>query len=363
MDSSISTNGLSAAIQSRSLNRAHAAHGWRGVQRSDAAQDSGRVQGHPRDHGHTHGQRGAERVGSGDAAYATLRIKIEQTLSKLADADDGLETSANPDTPASGPISLKARIEISGPGGRLDARLSLQGGAAGTDFGAALKSFTDAMFSALQTLYGNAPQAPALAAPGATGATGANVAPSTSLTAATAASPTVVTDALATGAAATTAGATPSVASSGSGSLSIKLRLSYNSFDNQLDSLVKQLARPDVGQTTPALADPMDELASRFAQLLAMARGAGSAQPTLGSFLAALSSSISPPPSAAAAQPPSATPDPVIDTLEPLSSSATAAAPHIVATIDYRQLMSLGDATASFSLHARFGGGAVFAVA
>ncbi len=360
MDSSISTNGLSAAIQSSSLNRAHAAHGWRGVQRSDAAQDSGRVQGHPRDHGHTHGQRGADRVGSGDAAYATLRIKIEQTLSKLADADDGLETSANPDTPAMGPISLKARIEISGPGGRLDARLSLQGGAAGTDFGAALKSFTDAMFSALQTLYGNAPQAPALAAPGATGA---NVAPSTSLTAATAASPTVVTDALATGAAATAAGATPSVASSGSGSLSIKLRLSYNSFDNQLGSLVKQLAQPDVGQTTPALADPMGELASRFAQLLAMARGAGSAQPTLGSFLAALSSSISPPPSAAAAQPPSATPDPVIDTLEPLSSSATAAAPRIAATIDYRQLMSLGDATASFSLHARFGGGAVFAVA
>ena len=158
--------------------------------------------------------------------------------------------------------------------------------------------------------------------------------------------------------------ATPTVnASSANSSLSIKLRLSYDSFDNQMGSLVQRLARPDVGQTTPAVADQLGELASRFSQLMSATPAGGSSQATLGSFLAALSKSMAPRPFAdpAAAAPPSSTPDPVIDTLE--NASTTPATPRMSATLDYRQVMNLGDSTASIRVQARLGAGAVFAVA
>ena len=79
------------------------------------------------------------------------------------------------------------------------------------------------------------------------------------------------------------------------------MRLSYDSFDNQLGSLVNRLARPDVGQTTPAVAEQLGELASRFTQLLSAAPGTGSAQLTLGGFLVALSQAMAPRPFAAPA--------------------------------------------------------------
>ena len=97
MDSSIRMNALPAALPGSTHKWAHDEQGGRSVQRAESTQGRGRVHGQHEGHEHRrmHGHGGSERTGSEAASYATLKISIQQTLSKLATPDDSVETASS----------------------------------------------------------------------------------------------------------------------------------------------------------------------------------------------------------------------------------------------------------------------------
>lgn len=208
-------------------------------------------------------------------AFAELKVKIAQTLTAQQAPAPAAETHAgSEDSAATGSIEIA-----------LKARLRASGG----DFGTALQSFAETLFSALQTLYGTPPQATQAAAANASPAVlvGASTDPVD-----TPADTPVVAEMPSTDpvvAEPTTTAATPSATS---GSLSIRLRLAYSSFDSQLGPLAQRLAQPDVGSEVPAVGAMFGDLAERFSQLQTAAAGAAAAHPNLASFLKSLAQSF-----------------------------------------------------------------------
>jgi hypothetical protein len=76
-------------------------------------------------------------------------------------------------------------------------------------------------------------------------------------------------------------------------SVSIKLRLTYNSFDDSMGSLVNQLAQPGVGSSVPAVGAMFKDLTDRFSQLLSSSGQQD--QMSLNGFLTALAGSLNAP--------------------------------------------------------------------
>ncbi|MFA6262540.1 MAG: hypothetical protein WC760_13820, partial [Bacteroidia bacterium] len=159
--------------------------------------------------------------------------------------------------------------------------------------------------------------------------------------------------------------------SSGSASLSIRVRLTYGSFDGQLGALTNQLAQPDVGNDVPAVGAMFNDLAARFSQLLSTAPGGDGQHTTLGGFLAALAHAFKQPSGGTPikvgpADDVAETPAPSIAVGEPAPTAATAPAPAtqaVSASVSYRQLMTYENASSSFMLQASLRSHMVYATA
>jgi len=286
-----------------SLSIATAATATAGTPYSERAEGSGAVRRYH--HGHERRterreERREDRREDRHEALSQLKLKIEQTLGGLTQATDNAvdvpEEAAAPSTEFE--VELRAQIHVSGPNGSVDAKFKLSletssDDAGNGDFSSALQSFSEALFSALKTLYGAEPQ---MSAPTA--------------------SPAVLTDALNTASTdpvalpevpgvpdapvttepvvvAEPAAATPAApATSNAGSVSVRLRLAYTSFDSQLGPLTQRLAQPGVAEEVPAIGTMFGDLAERFSQMLSAAPSNGSSQPSLTTFLSALAQSF-----------------------------------------------------------------------
>jgi hypothetical protein len=286
-------------------------------------------------------------------------------------AEPGAESAA----PAAGGIlQIKAKFEISGPEGSIEARMKirLESGSAetGAGFAAVMQSFAETLYAALQTLYGGAQASPptgAVTAPPA-GAPAALPAPSPAVAApaspAAAAPPSAITTpVVADAAAAADSTAVPAAASAvtpspagsdavnASRSVTVKLRLTYYAFGSSLGPLVNQLAQPDVSNNRPDVSPLLGDLAERFAQMMSLAPGAGAGAPSLNTFLTALSRSFLG--AGRTASPTSPLSAPAGNARTDPAPAATAAPPaqapaqRFTAMAEYRQVLSFGDAPAS----------------
>ncbi|MFM9914969.1 MAG: hypothetical protein ACKVOX_04100 [Rhizobacter sp.] len=344
-----------------------------------------RHEGHEHDHRHDREASPSDGQDSG-AAFTTLKLKIQETFSSLTGSgrsDDDSSTAAS-----SFPGEFNASIQFSGPGGEFKARLkfSLEGDSTngGTDFASTLQAFAQTLFAALNTLYGSSPSptTPTLPAPAANAAAG-STAPAPTNTATTALPAVGAAQAGATPTAAAapvvvapTSAASPAAASSASrasASISIKLRATYDSFENNLGPLVNQLAQPNVGDAFPALTSLLGDLTERFGQLVSQAPAAGASAPTLKDFLTALSGSFFGPQSGAATQPvkadasaPAATgaQPPAADPVVNDATKAPDTTPQRYAAMaQYKQTLTYTDAASSFSLQSSLSARMVYAVA
>lgn len=353
----------------------------------DGTNDARRVHGgHERRHERRE-ERRTERRDDRSEAFAQLKVKVQQTLQGSAPAeaggsgDNGFEAE------------LKASIHLSGPNGSVDAKIKLSldaesgasNGGDGNDFASALQGFTEALFSALKTLYGAEPQTPqsatsTVSAPVLTDALAS--APSTTIASSTD-TPAPATEAAAgsapaavpstdTPAPAESATSTPSSAS-GSASLSIRVRMTYGSFDGQLGALTHRLAQPDVGGDVPAVGAMFNDLAARFSQLLSTAPGDG-AHTTLGGFLAALAHAFKQPsggtpikagPADGAADAGAAAeaPAPTVAVGEPAPTATAPSTQAVSASFSYRQLMTYENTSSAFMLQASLRSPMVYATA
>lgn len=327
------------------------------------------VEGHHRHHEH-HGEDDEHHGHHDQQAYMALQIKVEQTFSALTSSGaNAAATDPNAPAPAADGDSdedgggfaatLKAKFSLSqgGLSASLSIRMESEGQAGSADLAAQMQGFVQTLYAALHTLFGGNAANPNTtlgtpvntgAAAALTGSAGAAAAPTTagttSPTADAAASPAgadasaaPATDAGAS-AAAGTAATSPSA--NASGSLSIKLRLTYNSFGSQLGPLTQQLAQPGAAQAAPGMADLLGDLSTRFGQLLSASPAGSGSGLSLGDFLNALAQSFAP---ATTAQAPAndagaaaaATPDAsaVPDTAAPASSP-------MPASVAYGQVLS-----------------------
>lgn len=360
------------------------------------------------DHEHRRGRhhrtsRSDDAAGSG-AAFTTLKLKIEQTFSALTGAGSGDDDSSTTVSGFEG--EFQAKIQFSGSEGEFKAKLkfSLDSDSAtgAADFASALQGFAQTLFAAQNALYGGdtAPATPTL--PDAGGSTAPITPPALSDTP----TPTVpaVTDPVVTPPPADAApivpgppSATPQpLPSRASTSISIKLRATYDSFENNLGPLVNQLAQPNLTDAFPALTSLLGDLADRFGQLVSQTPAAGANAPSLNDFLKALSGSLfgTLPPSSveaptadlstaalseapAAASTAAATTDPaatattladpavtdpvVTDTPSPAPSAVTAQ--RYTATLQYQQVLAYSDAGSSVSLRTSLSARMVYEVA
>ena len=270
-------------------------------------------------------------------AFAELKVKIEQTLTaQIRPPAEVSETQTPEAASAADGEMASSSVEI-----ELKARLRVSGG----DFGSALQSFAEALFSALQTLYGapQSAQTPATSVSPAvlSGATtdpvetpiDAPVAAETPSTDPVVAEP-VVAAPVGTEPAATAAGAT--------GSLSIRLRLAYTSFDSQLGPLTQRLAQPGVGDAVPAVGAMFGDLAERFGALRSAVAGAAEAHPNLAKFLQSLAQAFSGGDAAApavetATAPASATPASTSTSSSSSASTSTSLSIRFSAVMRYEQ--------------------------
>ncbi len=159
--------------------------------------------------------------------------------------------------------------------------------------------------------------------------------------------------------------------------MSIKLRLTYDSFENNLGPLVNQLAQPNLGDALPGLTALLGDLADRFGTLLSQTSGAGAGAPSLQEFLTALSGSFfGPKPDAAATQLPAGPPTdaatevtagaakgPALPAELPAAAPAPAAAQHYTALTEYKQVLAYSDAGSSVRLQASLSARVVYEVA
>lgn len=332
-------------------------------------------------HHHAHRGRRRESAEASNEAFATLKVKIEQTVSSLMDKSAGAAAAAEPGAASAAPASggvlqIKAKFEMSGPEGSIEARMKIRldsGSAdAASGFAAVMQSFAETLYAALQTLYGGAqassPAGAVTAPPAGSSATlpapapaaAAPASPAAAAPAPAVATPVVAdvpaaadsTEVLPPAATPITNAVTPSAvgndAANASRSLTVKLRLTYDAFGSSLGPLVNQLAQPGVGSDRPDLSPLLGDLAERFAQMMSVATGGGAGAPSLDTFLAALSRSFfgaggtaSPTPAlpAPSANTP-ADPAPVTAAVPP----AQPATQRFTAMAEYKQVLSFGDA-------------------
>jgi hypothetical protein len=319
-----------------------------------AAPTTTAVQSHHHRH-HEHHDEGDEHSGHHDQqAYMALQIKVEQTFTALtssATSASATDPNASATTPAatgdegedggSFAATLKAKFSLSqgGMSASLSIRMSSEGQAGSGDLAAQMQGFVQTLYAALHTLFGGSAANPnatlgtpvdtgaaaALAgstasAPTATGAT-ASTAPASATPDAAESSTAPATDASATtAAAAAPAASTPANAS---GALSIKLRLTYNSFGSQLGPLTQQLAQPGAAQAAPGMANLLGDLSAQFAQMLSASPAGSGSGLSLGAFLNALAQSFAPA-APAATQPGGPTPAAAPEASAPATTPATA---------------------------------------
>lgn len=381
---------------------------------------------------HDHGWHRGQHTGSTDAsqasgeAYTSLKIKIEQTFSSLLNhGDDSAGTDdSSTDTAASFEGVFKARIQLSGPDGTVEAKLKLKfqgdGAQTGDDFKNALQGFTDALFSALRSLYGTPPSAiadnapaPAVsttaptavtATPSGLGAADPGATNPVALPTASAPTPSTASSDVATATDTSTpptpapAPAQTNTSTAFNRSVTIKLRLTYDSFNNNVGGLVNQLAQPNITDAFPGLGSALDDLASQFDKLLSLAPAASGTPPTLGQFLSALSQAFGGNGAAGAQAAATASPTPTLPAPETSQTDAaaiaagsvpaatnsiadeaaetpavmaaetppppsTATLQHYTAMAEYKQVLSYSDAGSSFSLQTRLRASAVYELA
>ncbi|MDO9314776.1 MAG: hypothetical protein Q7T97_09555 [Burkholderiaceae bacterium] len=370
-----------------------------GPPRSEGSDETSKVhrarhEGHEHHRHHDRADSQSDRQDSG-AAFTTLKLKIQETFSSLTGSGRRSDDDDESSTAASGfEGEFKASIQFSGPGGEFKAKLkfSLDGDSAngGTDFASALQGFAQTLFAALNTLYGGSPSptTPTLPAPAGSVAAGATPpTPSLTNTATTAlpagstaqadATPPADSAPVVTEPTSATSPLVTSNASRASASISIKLRATYDSFENNLGPLVNQLAQPNVSDAFPALASLLSDLTERFGQLVSQTSAANASAPSLKDFLTALSGSFFGPQSGAATDPAKA------DASTPAASAAAAGAQPTVtdavvadapqaantapqrytATAQYKQMLTYTDAASSFSLQSSLSARMVYAVA
>jgi hypothetical protein len=326
-----------------------------------AAPAVNQVQGHHRHQHQEHHGDGDEHSGQHDPqAYMELKIKVAQTFSALT-APSGTPADGTPSAPAttdaaSGGFAamLKARFSVSegGMSASVSIRMSAEGQTAGTDLGAQMQGFVQTLYAALHTLFGGNPAGANTTAgtPVSTGAaaalTDASNAPAaagtvsgtapTSTAATSAADVTAGTAAGPVGAATTPANAAASPAPATS-SLSVRVRLTYNSFGSQLGSLTQQLAQPGAATAAPGMGDLLSELSVRFGQMVSMSPNSGASRPTLSDFLTALAQSFSP----ATGTSTSSSQAPTSDTTPPVTDPAVTSPPATTSALaPYGQVLS-----------------------
>lgn len=309
-----------------------------------------------------------------------LQIKVEQTFSALTAPSTGAPaaagipagSAADGDSDEAGGFAatLKAKFDLSQGGfsASVSIRVGSEGQAGNGDFAAQMQGFVQTLYAALHTLFGGNQAHPnathgtpvttgvAAALPGAPAGTTAPAAPAADDAAASAGVPatsTPATDAPAATAAgvtgsATAAGTTAAAApATSSASMSIRLRLTYNSFGSQMGPLTQQLAQPGAAQAAPGMADLLGDLSTRFSQLLAASPTGSGGGLSLSDFLNALAQAFS----AGGANPPatveaSATPAATAPAADTVAATTPATAP---ATASYGQVLSF-----SASVHSQW---------
>ena len=341
---------------------------------------------HRRDHRVSH----AERQDASGTAFATLKLKIEETFSSLTGAGDSNDDSAESTSSFEG--EFQARFQFSGPDGEFKAKLKFSmdsdSAQSGTDFASALQGFAQTLFAALNALYGGSasPTTPTLPAPADGGAstptlpTPAPTSASTSATAAVDATPVGATPPADTPPEVAPAPTAPPNPVTGgfattTTSFSIKLRATYDSFENNLGPLANQLAQPNVGDAFPALTSLLNDLADRFGQLVSHSPAAGTSAPSLQDFLKALSGSFFGPKPAATTEPVAADPAPSATASADIAPAVTdpglpetplaadTTMQRYTAMAQYRQVLTYSDAASSFSLQTRLSARMVYEVA
>lgn len=329
-----------------------------------------------------------------------MKLKIEQTFSALTGATS---SDDDPSTAASGfEGEFQAKFQFSGPDGQFKAQLkfSLDSDSAtgATDFASALQGFAQTLFAALNALYGNntSPATPTLPSAGS-GTADTATAPTTPPALIDTPAPTlpaVVTDPVISAPPADASPVVPGPTSAtpqpsrASTSISIKLRATYDSFENNLGPLVNQLAQPNLTDAFPALTSLLSDLADRFGQMVSQTPAAGADAPSLNDFLKALSGSLFgtlPPPS-----PETLTADPstaattAAATTDPADTAASSADPGVTdpvvadapsptppattaqrytATLQYQQVLAYSDAGSAVSLRASLSARMVYEMA
>jgi hypothetical protein len=280
---------------------------------SGAAQGAGEVSGSGRVHRHGHHGEGHDRgqdseqrgLGQSGQGFTTLKLKVTETFSALSSGssstqdavddtdadtsvDSGDSTSAATASAATG-RQIEFKMQISMPGSSDGASL---------DIGAAMQKFVETLYSALKVLHGAEPSVPSTSP---SEVTDAEAVAADSLALSGEGDPAATAEEVVSGtegeADATTTDTTGTNASAPTSpplsSVSIKLRLTYNSFDDSMGSLVNQLAQPGVGSSVPAVGAMFKDLTDRFSQLLSSSGQQD--QMSLNGFLTALAGSLNAP--------------------------------------------------------------------
>lgn len=258
--------------------------------------------------------------GSRDETRLTLSAKIVQTFATYLP----VESDQSEDADGSGAAHFEAsfKLSISDHGTRARLKFEMDGNGDGADFASLMNSFVETLHASLQALFGasqamptsgaNAPAQLPLSAAAGTGAATQGPSPAA--------------DSVSDESAANQAAERPvtgtaqliedgsqdvqSTALSRNAALSIKVRMTYHSFDRQMGELVQQLASPEAIRSVPLVAPWLDDLSERFDQLTPALARSGGTIPTLGDFLKALADTFKPvattPPMSSAAPLPTA---------------------------------------------------------
>jgi hypothetical protein len=248
-------------------------------------------------------------MGQSGQGFTTLKFKVSETFSALSNGGSSTQ-DATDGTDASSDVNAS---DTAGSGGQLEFKMQISmktlSDGASVDISAAMQKFVETLYSALKVLHGADPSAantlPSDGADAGVAATDSLALGGDSAQAANAdeavssadqsVDPNASADASTTDASGTDAAASTSQPLS---SVSVKLRLTYNSFDDSMGSLVNQLAQPGVGSAVPAVGAMFKDLTDRFSQLLSSA--GQSDQQSLNGFLKALASSFGAPAASAA---------------------------------------------------------------
>lgn len=314
---------------------------------------------------HDHGCHRGRGRGEDDATSAlkiSLKAEVRSTFEALAGGDEAAAPAAEFDA------EFKARIRFDGPEGRVDFKLKMElDDVDSATFQSALQGFTETLYAALRSMYGSEPQTPApsdsagvtaaaLAADPSAGTTAPPATPATTAPAPAAgalpvaesdvapspAPQPIATDVADTAVPAPAAGQTAATPAA-TGSLNLRLRLSYTSFGDSVGPLMQRLAQPGAADDGAA-GSLFGELSERFDALTAAGGGNADGKLSLGPFLNALAQRFAPPPASAAVDTPAEESTAEESTAEDTAPEAPAPAPSTFGvfrfTAEYRQVFS-----------------------